>query len=137
MCHIVRGDSPATKFDRLETAFILALSCGLKPLTDEGGEETGVPGKKPSHIAGLRPEWCISSMIYVTLHHKMSRNVPDGHFRVSIFSESKCYAMQNDENHFQIRGLVAELHVSEYGSMTFGTFGKTCFKRLKTSMLNQ
>ena len=57
--------------------------------------------------------------------------MPDGHFHVGFFlkfSESKCYAMYNDENHFQIRELVAELHVSEYGGMAFGTFGKTCFK---------
>ena len=66
-------------------------------------------------------------IIYVTLHHEMSRNVSDGHFYV-IFSESKFYALYNGENHFQIRGLVAELPVFEYGASTFGTFGKTCFK---------
>ena len=65
-------------------------------------------------------------MIYVTLHHEMSRNVPDGHFHVFLFFERKFYAIYNDENHFQIRGLVAKLHVSEYGSATFGTFEKTC-----------
>ena len=54
--------------------------------------------------------------------------MPDGHFHVFIFSESKFYASYNGENHFQIRGLVAELHVFEYGGMTLGTFGKTCFK---------
>ena len=68
----------------------------------------------------------------MTLHHEMSRNVPDGHFHVLIFSESKFYAIYNGENHFQIRGLVAELHVFEYGGTTFGTFEKT-----KTSMLKQ
>ena len=47
----------------------------------------------------------------MTLHHEMSRSVPDGHFHVLIFSESKFYAIYNGENHFQIRGLVAELHV--------------------------
>ena len=43
-----------------------------------------------------------------------------------IFSESKFYAIYNGENHFQIRGLVAKLHVFEYGGTTFGTFEKTC-----------
>ena len=65
---------------------------------------------------------------YVTLHHAMSRNVPDGHFHVFTFSESKFYAIYNGENLFQIRGLVTELHVLEYGGTTFGIFGKTCFK---------
>ena len=37
-------------------------------------------------------------------------------------------AIYNGENHFQIRGPVAELHVFEYGGTTFGTFEKTCFK---------
>ena len=32
--------------DRIEIAFILALFYWLKSLTDEGGEETGVPGEK-------------------------------------------------------------------------------------------
>ena len=50
--------------------------------------------------------------------------MPDGHFHVFKFSESKYYAIYNGENHFKIRGLVAELHVFEYG----GTFEKTCFK---------
>ena len=63
---------------------------------------------------------------YVTLHHEMSRNVPDGHFRVFIFSESKVYGIYNGENHVQIRGLMAELHVFEYGGTTFGTIEKTC-----------
>ena len=54
--------------------------------------------------------------------------MPDDHFHVFIFSESKFYAVYGCENHFQIRGLVAELHVFEYGGTTFGTFGKTCFK---------
>ena len=63
----------------------------------------------------------------VTLHHEMCRSVQDGHF-MFIFSESKFYAFYNGENHFQIGGLVAELHVFGYGGLTFGTFGKTCFK---------
>ena len=65
---------------------------------------------------------------YVTLHHEMSRNVPDGHFHVVIFSENKFYAFYNDENYFQIRELVVELHVFEYGGMTFSIFEKTSFK---------
>ena len=64
---------------------------------------------------------------YVTLHHKMNRNVPDGHFHAFIFSEIKFYAIYNGENHFQIRRLVAKLHVFEYGGTTFSTFEKTCF----------
>ena len=46
-CHLVRRDSSAIKFDRDEIAFILALLYWLKPLTDEEGEETGVPGENP------------------------------------------------------------------------------------------
>ena len=63
-------------------------------------------------------------MTFVTLHHKMSRNVPDGHFLVFILSESKFYANFNGENRFRIRGLVAEPHVFEYGGTTFATFEK-------------
>ena len=47
----------------------------------------------------------------MTLYHGMSCNVPDDHFHVFIFSGSKFYAIYNGENHFQIRRLVAELHV--------------------------
>ena len=54
----------------------------------------------------------------------MSRNVADGHFMFLYFSESKFYTIYNGENHFQIRGLVAELHAFEYGGTTFGTFEK-------------
>ena len=64
----------------------------------------------------------------MTLHHEMSRNVPDVRFGVFIFSENKFCAFYNGETHFQIRGLVAELHAFEYGGTTFGTFEKTCFK---------
>ena len=73
----------------------------------------------------------LCALTFVTLHHEMSRNVPDGHFQVFIFSESfrnsesTFYAFYNGENHFQIRGLVAELHVFEYGGMALNTFGKT------------
>ena len=58
----------------------------------------------------------------------MSLNVPDGHLHVFIFSESKFYALYNGETHFQIRELVAELHVFEYGGTTYSTFEKTCSK---------
>ena len=68
-----------------------------------------------------------AARVNVTLHRKMSRNVPDGHFCVFIFSESTFYANYNGEIHFQIRE-VAELHVFEKGGTTFGTFEKTCFK---------
>ena len=37
--------------------------------------------------------------------------MPDGQFHVFIISESKFYAIYNGENHFQIRVLVAKLHV--------------------------
>ena len=42
-------------------------------------------------------------MTNVTLHHEMSRSVPDGHFHVFIFSESKFYAIYNGEYYFQIK----------------------------------
>ena len=64
----------------------------------------------------------------MTLHCEMSRNVPDDHFQVFIFSESKFCAICNGETYFQIRGLVAELHVFEYGGTTFCILGKTCFE---------
>ena len=44
---MVQRDSSATKFDRVEIAFILALLHWLKPLTNEGGEETGVSEENP------------------------------------------------------------------------------------------
>ena len=47
VCHVVRSISSATKFDRYEITFILALFYWLKQLTDEGGEETGVPIENP------------------------------------------------------------------------------------------
>ena len=47
VCHLVRRDSSSIKFDRVEIAFNLALLYGLKPLTDEGGEETRIPGENP------------------------------------------------------------------------------------------
>ena len=47
VCHLVRRESSSITFDRVEIAFILALFYWLKPLTDEGGEETGEPGENP------------------------------------------------------------------------------------------
>ena len=47
VCHLIRRDSSAIKFDRVEIAFILDLLHWQKPLTDEGGEETGAPGENP------------------------------------------------------------------------------------------
>ena len=47
---------------------------------------------------------------------------------IFMFSESKFYALYNGENLFQIRELVADRQVFEYGGMTYCTFGKTCFK---------
>ena len=47
MCHMVRKDTSAIKFDRVELIFTLALFYGLKPLTSEGGEETRVPVENP------------------------------------------------------------------------------------------
>ena len=82
--------------------------------------------KKMMMISSLL--WCCFLLPFVTLHHEMSRNVPDGHFHVFIFSESKFYAFYHGKKHFQIRELVAELHVFEYGSTTFGAFVKTGFK---------
>ena len=39
------------KFDRAYIAFTLTLFHWLKPLTDEGREETGVPGENPGRRA--------------------------------------------------------------------------------------
>ena len=50
MYYMVRSDSPATKFDLAEIALILALLSWLKSLTNEGGEETGVPNKKKTTL---------------------------------------------------------------------------------------
>ena len=47
MWGVVRRDSSAIKFDRVEIAFVLAFIWLPEPLTDEGGEETGVPGENP------------------------------------------------------------------------------------------
>ena len=45
VCHVVQRDSSAVKFDRFEIAFILAAIYWPNLLTDEGGEETRVPGE--------------------------------------------------------------------------------------------
>ena len=45
--HMVQRNSSAVKFDRVEIVVVLALFHWLKPLRDEGGEETGVPGENP------------------------------------------------------------------------------------------
>ena len=45
--HVVGGDSSAIKFDKAEFVFIPALFYWLKPLTDEGGDETGGPRQNP------------------------------------------------------------------------------------------
>ena len=49
VCHVVRRDSSAIKFDRIEIAFILALLYGLKPLTDEGLKKTNKPKTKQNN----------------------------------------------------------------------------------------
>ena len=46
-CRVVRRDSSAIKFGRVEFTFILATFYWLNPLTDGGGEETGVPRENP------------------------------------------------------------------------------------------
>ena len=47
MSHMVRKDRSTINFDRVEIAFILTLFYWLTPLTNEGGEETGIPGENP------------------------------------------------------------------------------------------
>ena len=44
---MVSGDSSAIKLDRVYSSFILLA----EPLTDEGGEETGVPEENPRQRA--------------------------------------------------------------------------------------
>ena len=43
VCHLVRRDCSAVKFDRVEIMFILALFNCLKPFVNERGEKTGAP----------------------------------------------------------------------------------------------
>ena len=47
VCHVVRKDNSALNFDRVGITFILPLFHWPKSVTDEGGEETGVPREKP------------------------------------------------------------------------------------------
>ena len=47
VCHVVRRGSSDTNFDKVEITFISALFYWLIPFTDEGGEETRVPGENP------------------------------------------------------------------------------------------
>ena len=47
VCHLVRRDSSAIKFHRVEITFILASFYWLKPLSNEGREENGAPGANP------------------------------------------------------------------------------------------
>ena len=53
--HMVRLDSSAIKFDIVEIMFILTLFYWVKPLTDEGGEETGVLEENPWWQASEMP----------------------------------------------------------------------------------
>ena len=46
-CDMVRRDSSAIKFDRVEITFISAFILLAEPLTNERGEETRVPGENP------------------------------------------------------------------------------------------
>ena len=47
MCHLMRRDSSAIKFDRVEIAFILALFYWLKPLPDKEGMKPEYSEKTP------------------------------------------------------------------------------------------
>ena len=44
---MVWRDSSATKFDRVEIAFMCLVLFLIKPLTDEGEEKIQVPGENP------------------------------------------------------------------------------------------
>ena len=46
MCHMVGRDSSAIKFDSFNHTY-LSFILLAEPLTNEGGEETGVPGENP------------------------------------------------------------------------------------------
>ena len=68
VCNLVRRDSSAIRFDRVEIAFILALSNWMKTLADEGGEETGLPGEKKKNNKKLR--WVtVGSLVAVALQY--------------------------------------------------------------------
>ena len=49
MCHLVRQDNSAVKFDRVEIAFILALSYCLNLLIDELGGKPEHAEKAPDY----------------------------------------------------------------------------------------
>ena len=76
--HLVRRDSSVIKFDRVEIAFIWALFYWLNHLTDEGGEETGVPAENPWRRASekvrggpsLRPTSMLLGRSAVSQHRK-------------------------------------------------------------------
>ena len=59
-CHMLQGtmDRSVIKFDRIEIAFIFALCCWLKWLTNERGEKARAPGENPCWQASevLKPE---------------------------------------------------------------------------------
>ena len=57
-CHLVRMDSSAIKFDRVEIAFIWALFYWLNHYTGEGGEETGVPWENSWRRASENATYC-------------------------------------------------------------------------------
>ena len=44
---MAQKDSSAINSDKVEIAFIWAFTLLAEPLTDEGGEETGVPRENP------------------------------------------------------------------------------------------
>ena len=51
VCHVVRRDSSALKFDRVEITIISTAFYWPKPISDEGGEETGASGENPRRRA--------------------------------------------------------------------------------------
>ena len=54
VCHMVRRDGSTTECYRIEITFLIVFFFHwLKPLNDEGREETGVPEKKPHSKAQI------------------------------------------------------------------------------------
>ena len=74
------------------------------------------------HLRG----WCVLGVFLLPPFTRLGHERQDllSPCAAFIFSESNFYAIYNGENHFQIRGLVAELHDFEFGGTTFGTFEK-------------
>ena len=66
---------------------VCLLSCTISLCLFTSSGDFFPPPSPPPH-----PPVIHMSNIYVTLHHKMSRNLPDDHFHVFIFSEGKFYA---------------------------------------------